>query len=180
MTKHRLQHVALETVKLWPGICQRSQHPLADLPSRAANVQDEALEAEGAHPQLAHQGSAEHGQAHAEEDGTPFSFRGLTRSGCPRVLHFPAYSVHRQHSVQRPCWTGHGPSCPAACLHAQLGLHCAEYCVAPPPPCLPNIATSVSQQKDSLGQVMGAWTLISVLLSIHVLPVLATQHACSS
>ena len=43
-----------------------------------------------------------------------------------------------------------------ACLCAQLDLHCAEYCVAPPPPCLPNIATSVSQQKDSLGQVMVA------------------------
>ncbi|CAK0734715.1 hypothetical protein CVIRNUC_000471 [Coccomyxa viridis] len=63
--------------------------------------EDEALEAEGAHPQLAAQGSDEHAQAHAEED---------------------------------------------------------EYCVAPPPPCLPNIATSVSQQKGSLGQVRNQLT----------------------
>ena len=96
----------------------------------------------------------------------------------PRLLvcpYFPMHSVHRQHSVQTPCWTGYGPS--AACLCAHLGLHCAEYCVAPPPPCLPNIATSVSQQKGSLGQVMGAWSLTSFLLSSHVLSVLATQHA---
>ena len=32
-------------------------------------------------------------------------------------------------------------------------LCAAEYCVAPPPPCLPTIATSVAQQKGSLGQV---------------------------
>ena len=35
----------------------------------------------------------------------------------PRLLvcpYFPMLSVHRQHSVQTPCWTGYGPS--AACL----------------------------------------------------------------
>ena len=48
-----------------------AQRFISDVPSRFANVQDEALEAEGAHPQLAAQGSDEHAQAHAEEDGTP-------------------------------------------------------------------------------------------------------------
>lgn len=33
-------------------------------------------------------------------------------------------------------------------------LCAAEYCVAPPPPSLPNIATSVAQQKGYLGQVV--------------------------
>ena len=50
-------------------LCPARHFP--DVPSQPANVQDEALEAEGARPLLAPQGSDEHGEAHAEEDGMP-------------------------------------------------------------------------------------------------------------
>lgn len=43
-------------------------------------------------------------------------------------------------------------------------LCAAEYCVAPPPPCLPTIATSVAQQKGFLGQVTVLHNVCHVIL----------------
>ena len=82
--------------------------------SRPADVQDEALEAEGARPSVAPQGSDEHVKAHAEEDGTPLQLS----VAC--VLELPLYPVLPS------------PECAptGCCPEALLGWTCPKCCLS--------------------------------------------------
>ena len=116
-------------------------------------LQDEALEAEGARPDLAGEGSDVHEEANVPEEGMPsrpdhFTFRNRL---CPAKYCCTPYKqkLVRSESIRLLC--------------------AVEYCVAPPPPCLPNIATSVAQQKGFLGQVRSLLSFCPVISPVYLL-----------